>query len=277
MKPNHMLAVLLSTLLYPCFAAAEEHDYYGTHPFRPKLVPGVGLDEVEQEGGHDTTEYLRRTVKWWPRKGQDIVDIPDGAQLRTWTRNKGQVDKEALAGVCRNWTESDPDTFKAHLIGFRGIGVPTPNPNFSDDVLIPAAILRMENGERRLVVHHSPFSLMLSPEDHDFIFQKWKEEWPKLTAPLSKQEYVTNPNHAKSWPTDHPGYFAMESEHWRFQTGATTWFDNYYLLCPDEPEKQARFRKGTLEFAENMWDYVESAGGRMPFWREGGPFHKSLS
>ena len=33
------------------------------------------------------------------RQGQDIVDIPEGAPLRTWTRNKGQLDREALAAT----------------------------------------------------------------------------------------------------------------------------------------------------------------------------------
>jgi hypothetical protein len=65
-------------------------------------------------------------VQWWPRQGQDIVDVPEGAPLRTWTRNKGQTDKEALAGASRNWTRSDGETFKAHLIGFRGFGIETP-------------------------------------------------------------------------------------------------------------------------------------------------------
>jgi hypothetical protein len=87
--------------------------------------------------------------------------------LRTWTRNKGQEDREALAGLCRNWTASDPETSEAHLVGFRGFAVPTPKPTFSDEILIPAAVLRLENGEQRAVVHYQPFSLMLSPEDHE--------------------------------------------------------------------------------------------------------------
>ncbi|HUT11391.1 MAG TPA: hypothetical protein VMY42_12900, partial [Thermoguttaceae bacterium] len=153
-----MPTILVVALLYACGATAEEYDFYRNLRYPPKLAPGAGLDEVEQEGGPDATGYQRRTVKWWPRKGQDIIDVPEGAPLRTWTRNKGQEDEEALAGLCRNWTESDPQTFQAHLVGFRGFGVPTPNPVFSDDVLAPAAVLRLENGEQRAVVHHTPFS-----------------------------------------------------------------------------------------------------------------------
>lgn len=267
--------VLLLALCAVCSTSlAAEHDYYRDMPYRPMLVPGVGLDRVEQAGGPDTTNYERRTVKWWPRKGQDIVDIPEGAPLRVWTRNKGQQDKEALAGICRTWTTSDPDTFKAHLVGFRGFAVPTPNPMFSDDVLIPAAILRMENGEQRVVVHHTPFSLMLSPEDHDFILAKWREEWPKLTARLSEEERIVNPIDLKEFPPNHPGYLVLESKRWRFQAGSKTWVDDYYLLCPEQPRKQANYRKGTLEYAEHMWEYWEAAGAVMPFWREFGPKYK---
>lgn len=269
-----MLTILVATFLYACGATAEEYDFYQNLRYSAKLVPGVRRNKVEQEGGPDATGYRRRTVKWWPRKGQDVIDVPKGVPLRTWTRNKGRQDKEALAGLCRNWTESDPETFKAHLVGFRGFAVPTPNPTFSDDVLIPAAVLRLENGEQRAVVHHTPFSLMLSPEDHDFILKKWQEEWPKLLAPLSKEQYVTNPRDIKTFPPNHPGYLVLESDHWRFQAGSTTWVDDFYLLCPEEPEKQARYRKGTLEFAEGLWACVEAAGARMPFWREFGPKYK---
>ncbi len=62
--------------------------------------------------------------------GHDIVDIPVGVPLRTWTRSKGQTDKEGLAGLGRNWTTSEDETFKAHLIGFRGFGIDTPDPRF---------------------------------------------------------------------------------------------------------------------------------------------------
>ena len=121
------ISLLAVAVLCICVSAlAVEYDYYGTLHYPKELVPGVGLDTVEQEGGPDATGYQRRTVQWWPRQGQDIVDVPEVAPLRTWTRNKGQIDKEALAGASRNWTRSDGETFKAHLIGFRGFGIETP-------------------------------------------------------------------------------------------------------------------------------------------------------
>ena len=272
MKFKWMLTILIAASLYACSASAEEYDFYKNLRFHSKLVPGVGLDKIEQAGGPDAAGYQRRTVKWWPRKGQDIIDIPKGAPLRTWTRNKGQKDKEALAGLAQNWTQSDSDTFKAHLVGLRGFAVPTPNPTWGDEVMVPAAVLRLEDGRQKAMVHYKPLSLMLSAEDHKFLFETWKKAWPKLEAAISPEEFVVNVGRDGAY--DRPGHFVLESKHWRFQTGSKTWFDTFHMLCPQEPDKQARYRKGTLEFAENLWTYVESAGARMPFWREGGPFYK---
>jgi len=274
MKFKWVLTVLIATSLYACGAAAEEYDFYKNLRYPARLAPGVGRNKVEQEGGPDATRYLRRTVKWWPRKGQDVIDVPKGAPLRTWTRNKGQQDTEALAGLCRNWTTSDSGTFKAHLVGFRGFAVSTPNPTWGDEVVIPAAVLRLETGEQRAVVHYKPFSMMLSPEDHEFIFKTWQKAWPKIEASISQEQYVTNPRDLKTFPPGNPDILVLESKHWRFQTGSKTWVDDFYLLSPEHPEKQARYRKGTFEFAENLWTYVETSGAVMPFWREHGPKYK---
>ena len=93
-------SLLVVAALCICVSAlATEHDDYGTLHYPKELVRGVGLDTVAQEGSPDATGYQRRTVQWWPRQGQDIVDVPEGVPLRTWTRNKGQTDKEALAGA----------------------------------------------------------------------------------------------------------------------------------------------------------------------------------
>ena len=97
-----MMRTILVAVVTGCMgpsAFAEELDYYRNLHYPSKLVPGVGLDTVEQEGGPDAVGYQRRAVQWWPRQGQDFVDVPEGAPLRTWTRNKGKENPEALAGV----------------------------------------------------------------------------------------------------------------------------------------------------------------------------------
>ena len=84
MKTAQLKSISLLAVAVLCIsvsALAGEHDYYGTLHYPKELVPGVGLDTVEQEGGPDATGYQRRTVQWWPRQGQDIVDVPEGAAV----------------------------------------------------------------------------------------------------------------------------------------------------------------------------------------------------
>jgi len=263
---NHLACVALSALAGA--AAAQEHDYYKHLRYPARLVEGVGRNRVQQEGGPHAVGYKRRTVHWWLRKGQDIVDVPKGAPLRVWTRNKGQDDPEALAGVCRNWTASEPETFKAHLIGFRGFGIETPDPRFDDYRLTPAAVLRMENGERRAVLAYPPFSMMVSQEDHDFIHGIWREEWKKLQAAQSQDEYETNPYRRK------PDSLVLETKHFTFVSAPSTQYRTLWWMRPHEPAKQDLYRRGTLEFAENMWTHIEAAGCSMPYWRRPGPRRK---
>ena len=244
-------------------ALAAGHDYYQYLRYPKELVPGVGRDIVQQEGGPDATGYQRRTVQWWPRHGQDIVDIPEGVPLRTWTRNLGQNDPEYQAGLCRNWTASDGSTFKAHLIGLRGFGVMTHDP-VNDCKLAPTAILRMENGEQRGVNVYKPFSMMLSEDDHAFILKIWEQEYKKITAAVSPMKYDgPNPWHDPTMTVE------VKSEHFLIRSPSETNLKNLWWVRPHEPEKEALFRKGSLEFAENMWAHIEVAGSTMPYWRCG--------
>jgi len=81
MKTRLVLTVTFAGLIIAGSAAAEL-DYYRYLRYPSKVVPEVGRDKVDQKGGPNVVGYKRRTVQWWPRKGQDIVDIPKGAPLR---------------------------------------------------------------------------------------------------------------------------------------------------------------------------------------------------
>ena len=285
-------------------AIAEEHDYYKYLRYPAKLVPGVGRDKIAREGGPDAVGYKRRTVQWWPRKGQDIVDIPKGAPLRTWTRNKGQEDPEALAGISRSWTSSDPETFKAHLIGFRSFGTSSidPSPKINQP-LMPIAVLRMENGELR-GVHNARFhSAMVNAEDTRFIHKVWEKEFPKLYAKISHEPSLGR-SHGdiplKLWEAERPKFYAIDSgndakyprwgrrgstlifntQHFHFIANPTIWGGHWgqpaNWVNPDNVKHQNLYRKNIFEFAENMWAYIEAAGGCMPFWRVPGENYKFI-
>lgn len=80
------ILVALVTGYMGASAIAEELDYYRNLRYPSKLVPGVGLDKVVQEGGPKVVGYQRRTVQWWPRQGQE---------LRRCSRGRAAADLDA--------------------------------------------------------------------------------------------------------------------------------------------------------------------------------------
>ena len=118
MKRQAMLVIVATVM---CSAAFGEYDYFRNAQYPVGLRPDVGLDTVEQEGGPDATGYKKRRVQWWPKRGVDVVDVPEGAVYRTWTLD---TEKDGLLGEFRfrrKWGTKQPKQFKAHLLGFRGI------------------------------------------------------------------------------------------------------------------------------------------------------------
>jgi hypothetical protein len=310
MKTRLNLAAAVAAGCVCAGAIAAEHDYYQYLRYPKELVPGVGLDKVEQDGGPDAAGYQRRTVEWWPRKGQDFIDIPEGAPLRTWTRHKGGEDKESLAGISRNWMTSEPETFKAHLVAFRGYGISTVNPrqNFAP---IPIAVLRMENGELR-GVHNAAFYLpMVSREDHEFIHKTWEKACPKLYATVPHDEHLSftdggapggvyaNVN-LEVWKDGAPKFNAMEplkdAKYPRWgRDGYKLVFEtpHFYIIAqpdiwggpwttpanwiqPDNLARQNQYRTYAMENLENMWTYLAAAGCSMPYVRKPGPNYRFI-
>jgi len=296
MKTPLILTVAAVACAYAT-AVAEEYDYYRYLRYPKDLVPEVGRDRVEQDGGSNASGYRRRTVDWWPRKGQDIVDVPEGALLRVWTRNNGNRDAAVLAGLGRNWLTSQPETFQAHLIALRGFGTSTDIPG-NLHPYTPMAVLRMPNGQQRAVLDCGPVSWMLIGEDNEFIHSVWEEAYPKLYATVSQDEYVTQTKHPpgghytemplKLWTEATPKFNAMEppkkgakyprwgerdgslvfeTKHYHFIARPELWGHPANWIRPNDVERQTQYRKCVLEFAENFWTYVEAAGASMPYWR----------
>ncbi len=110
MKRQAILAIVATVM---CSAAFGEYDYFRNAQYPVGLRPDVGLDKVEQEGGPDATGYKKRTVQWWPKRGVDVVDVPEGAVYRTWTLD---TEKDGLLGEFRfrrKWGTEQPRQFKA--------------------------------------------------------------------------------------------------------------------------------------------------------------------
>ena len=111
------------------------------------------------------TDYQRRTVEWFPKKGVDIVDAPKGALLRTWTINPES--RTSGDHQVKKWWPiplRDKKQFKAHLLGFRGIGIGIGNPWAKSeersregfkDYITPSVVLRLEDGRKRCFSRNS--------------------------------------------------------------------------------------------------------------------------
>ena len=152
---------MICFLLAAGFASAGEYEFYkGSQYPGNDLRPGVGVNKVVDPGG-GPKEYARRTVAWWPRQGQDIVEVVPGMPLRIWTFK----DSAANNIFAKN------GTIKAHLIGFRGVGSEIRNPFTKDSPHAPAVVLRLADGRKRMF---SPGTFV--QKDKDFIMDLFGKE-----------------------------------------------------------------------------------------------------
>jgi len=124
-RSSGLLVAVLAVFTAAAGAAEEEgYDFYGLvrYPEGGRRRPWVELYEVVADGG-PADRYQRREVDWWPRKGVDVFPVKDGMPLRTWTLRYGPFDEidRHVGVVARRETARE---FQAHLIGFRGLGVP---------------------------------------------------------------------------------------------------------------------------------------------------------
>jgi len=302
MKQRLALAIIAAGCI-SAGAAAGEHDLYKHLRYPSRPLPGVGRNEVAQEGGAKAVGYKRRTVRWWPRKGQDIVDIQPGATLRTWTRNNGKKDPASLAGMGQSWLASDPETFKAHLIALRGFGASTDIPG-NLHPYTPMAVLRMPDGSQRVVTDSGPLCRMLSAADGEFIHETWERAYPKLYARLNHDDHLTRKKNPpgghyvetplKLWTEAPPKFNAMgpakdaKYPRWGLRDGTTVFETKHFHILanlkkfgnprkwidPKNLKAQNLYRKCVMESAENLWTYVEAAGASMPYWRLAGEKYK---
>ena len=409
-------AALLALLIMAGGAFAESHDFFATmsYPEGGKLREGVELYEVREEGGAPQ-EYGRRVVRWWPRKGVDVIEVREGMPLREWTlvpdmfdpdkapepeldwqifehdkldmpinvaenyvrhiegylhppadgeytfkiaaddygsfflstdesrdnvkmicysfaythrhqftRRPGQIsepiplkkgrkyyyeaiqreghahdnlmivwesatlDMEVPAGEAVSTLDgrvgvviekrasldgielppttvrppAQPRRFKAHLIGFDGMGNDLGDPNKEEDLREPGVILRMPDGRRQLFGRGS-----FRREDREYIYRLYQKEMARIKATLDKTEYTVPPNILREFPggtpAGEPGSWLKQSEHFVIPSGSQ---GNREWLGLDDPEKAERHRALVFSSYENMYAIYEYCGHLMPFW-----------
>jgi hypothetical protein len=216
-------ALLLCAAVGNSTAAAQEYDYFRNACFPGKLRNDVGLDKVEQ--APDTVgQPGRRVVMWWPKRGVDMVDMPVGVPLRTWTiRSVGEEPLVAMGYLSKWWdaTLEGKKQFKATLLGFRGIGSELGDP-FQPAAMqralgtqgkgwCPAVVLRLEDGRKRCFRAGS-----FSNDDQEYILKLYVREIQRVHKTLETQPRPTPAGVITDFSQGElyqPGTFRVETQH----------------------------------------------------------------
>lgn len=256
------------------------YDFYANTKYPgPNLRPDVELYKVEQAGTDDPLAYERREVDWWPRKGVDIIEIREGMPEREWTFRRAAVDTQTgeLIGpsdaALLAWGR--PRTFKAHLIGFRGIGN-TMTSKWGDrdgGPREPAVVLRLDDGRKRAFPSGS-----FSAADKHYIMDLYVKEMDRIKAGLNKTPRVKPPSMDIKYPNNakpgEPGTMQVESEHFIWLSGSQAGSDGDPWVSEKDPDKAQWYRDGSVKCAEYWWALNEYAGNMMPHWDRGGKQYK---
>lgn len=252
-------------------AGAGEYDFFrlARYPEGGKLRPEVELYEVAEPGG-GPQEYRRRVVRWWPRRGVDTIAVEKGMPERGWTFQRCAVDAET--GEVTGPSDAEllawgvPRTFKAHLIGFDGIGNDIGDPYAGEDFFEPSVILRMADGSKR-----SFQSKTFCQADREFILDLYVKEMKRITGTLDQSAYSVRPQTVNEYPggtpIGEPGSLLLESEHFVVPSGSQPADgDKGRWLNDKKPEVAARCRECVFNMFEHMHAYLEYGGHLMPYW-----------
>jgi hypothetical protein len=99
---RRLIALLVCALVGSSSATAQEYDYFRNACYPGNLRKDVGLDKVEQSPVA-AGQPGRRVVQWWPKRGVDVVDVPKGVPLRTWTIRTGEEEPLVEMGYLSKW------------------------------------------------------------------------------------------------------------------------------------------------------------------------------
>jgi len=243
-------------LLAASHVSAAEYEFYKGCQYPGKgLRPGVGLNKVIDAGG-EPKQYARRTVQWWPRRGEDMVEVVDGMPLRTWTF-QGHAPGRAPSGPAAENIFSEYGTIRAHLAGFRGVGA---SPGAE-----PCIVLRLADGRKRLF----PSGTFVK-EDRDFIMKLFEGEMKRIRENSVKVEYHVRDDLSGAYPNiakpGEPGTMLVESEHIVWASGSQSGDPNEPWIHEADLAKGKRYREDVMRWSENMWSLYQYSGNLMCGW-----------
>lgn len=245
---------------------AREAPLFERAKMRGRVLDEVSRDVIKQTPGDG---YQSRTVEWWPKKGVDLVEEPKG-EPRTWTirENPDKWWPRTLRGKTQ---------FKAHLLGFRGIGA-AQDP-WADDVTkpwTPAVVLRLPDGRKRCFVRES-----FSDEDQKYIVDLYEKQMKVLRDNTFEEGFERIPRTVGDEPLSDnplytPGTTHISSEHFTATLGSEPPDDGYgsKWLIADDKERAALNRKLIMRGWEDWWAYLEHGGHLMFYSEKLGPKYK---
>ena len=271
-------AIVLAALGFANSTYAESYDYFRNIQYPGVRRADVGLDKIVQEGGPNAVGYNKRVVTWWPKKGVDIVDVPKGVSLRTWTIRTPEMEPLVELGVFAKWWPEDlrgKKQFKAYLIGFRGIGSAQDIP-FWDEGRIraqgkgicPGVILRLEDGRKRCFTKGS-----FSDADQKYILDLYEKEMARVHKTLEPPPTKIPADLESRYPVGKlysPGTFRVESDRFVISSGSEEAGDGIPGVWINQAREKdsVQHRAATLRMFEDYWAYNEYSGHLMPFWEK---------
>jgi hypothetical protein len=180
---------------------AKEAPLFERAKMRGRVLDEVSRDVIKQTRGDG---YQLRVVEWWPKKGVDLIKKPKG-KPRTWTiRPESMTVKDRKTAKWWPRVLRGKKQFKAHLLGFRGIGA-VQNP-WADDVtkpLTPAVVLRLPDGRKRCFVRGS-----FSDADENYITNLYEKQMKVLRDNTFEEgfERIAASHHMNEELSDNPLY-----------------------------------------------------------------------
>ncbi|MBW8016199.1 MAG: hypothetical protein FVQ82_08435 [Planctomycetes bacterium] len=246
---------------------AKEAPLFERIKMRGTLRDDVSRDVIEQEHGEG---YQLRVVKWWPKKGVDYIEEPK-TEPRTWTiRPESMTAKDEKAAKWWPLSLRGKTQFKAHLIGFRGLGAI--NDPWGDDLekpFAPAVVLRLPDGRKRCFTRGS-----FSDADELYVTKLYEKQMKVLRDNTFEEgiEWIPSSSNMDAPLSDNPLYTPgtthISSKHFTATLGSEPPDDGGRSLWLDWHDKEgaARRRKLIMRGWEDWWAYVEHGGQSMNYW-----------
>lgn len=223
-------------------------------------------------------------VLWWPKRGVDVVDVPKGVPLRTWTIRTIEEEPLVKMGYLSKWWDATLEgkrQFNAHLLGFRGVGSELGDPFQPEAVRrasgthgrgwCPAVVLRLEDGRKRCFTAGS-----FSNDDQEYILKLYVQEMKRVHKSLLNGPRPTSEGKKTGWPQGElykPGTFRVETQHFVVSAGSQSPVGAHSPWVDASRKKETtQYRNATLGVFEDFWAYNEYAGHLMPHWN--GPAHR---